>query len=364
MVGPPSEPRPRPPRWTARATAALAEAGGRVRVIASNTPLNLRGELRRLGEAWATSGAAEPRFVYEPPPACAALRRALAALADELAAHGELGDLYAARAHELSDDAALCEAAGGPGLWSAARRRFARRDGFDAHADAEAERWLAERAPDAGPDDGELVRSDDDGSPASLLCRMREEIGRARLPLRVVVKENLASLAATGDGFVQVIAGRLLTRRDVERTVLHEIAGHVEPRLRAAESALGIFAIGTARGADDQEGRALWLERRAGFLDHGRRREIGWRHVAARSVEAQADFVATVRLLLAHAAPLETALRVAARVHRGGGLGREAVYLPALLRVEDAVAQDRSIDEVLRVGRVAVDAAPALRAWV
>ena len=361
---PEPRPRARPPLWAARATSALAQAIGRVRVIATNTPLNLPGELHRLEQAWATSGAAEPRFVYEPAPACGPLRRALEELAADLEARGELGGLYAARARELADDAALCEAAGGPGLWAAARRRFARRDAFDEEADAAAEAWLGERAGDAARSNDARVRSDDEGSPWSLVSRMREEIGRGRLPLRVVVQDNLASLAATGDGFVQVIAGRLLTQRDVERTVLHELAGHVEPRLRAAEVLLGIFAIGTARGADDQEGRALWLEKRAGFLDPGRRREIAWRHAAARSVEAQADFVATVRLLLDHEAPLSAALRIAARVHRGGGLGREAVYLPALLRVEAAMARDETIDEVLRMGRVAVDAAFALRAWV
>ena len=356
-----SEPRAYAPRWTVRATAALTEAGGHVRVIAANTPLNLRDELRRLEQAWRSEGTAEPRFVYEPAPGCAPLRRALEELAENLSARGELGALYGARALELADEAALCEAAGGPGLWTAARRRFARRDGCDAAADAAAVAWLRETPPDDA-DEGR-IRSDDEGSPWSLVSRMREEIGLRKLPLRVVIKENLASLAATGDGFVQVIAGRPLTRRDVERTVLHEIAGHAEPRLRASEARLGIFAVGTARGADDQEGRALWLERRAGFLDFGRRREIAWRHVAARSLEARADFVATTRLLLDHDAPLEDALRVAARVQRGGGLGREAVYLPALLRVEAAVAGDATLDEVLRIGRVSVDAAPALRAW-
>jgi hypothetical protein len=193
---------------------------------------------------------------------------------------------------------------------------------------------------------------------------MREEIGCRRLPLRVVVKENIASLAATGDGFVQVAAGKLLTRRDVERTVLHEVDGHAAPRVLASDVPLGIFALGTARGTDDQEGRALWLERAHGFLDHGRRREIALRHVAARAVEARADFVATVRLLQGHGAPLDTALRVSARVHRGGGLARESVYLPALLRVADAVARDHTLDRVLRVGRVSVDAAPVLAAYV
>src|SRR5262249_36592753 len=157
-----------------------------------------------------------------------------------LAQHDELGEIYAARARELADDAALCEAAGTAALWAAARRRYAPRDAFDAQADGTADAWLSERAPEARTSAAEApVRSDDERSPASLVSRMRQEIGRRRLPLRVVVKHNLASLAATGDGIVQVIAGRMLTRRDVERTVLHEVAGHVEPRVAASEARLG-----------------------------------------------------------------------------------------------------------------------------
>src|SRR5262249_10654130 len=146
----------------------------------------------------------------------------------------------------------------------------------------------------------------------------------------VMVSPNLASLAATGDGFVQIAADRWMSRRDVQRTVLHEIDGHVLPRLAGERAALGIFGVGTAWGSGDQEGRALALERRMGFLEPGRRRELALRHVAARSVEAGADFTSTARFLLDQGAPLEDALRIAARVHRGGGLGREAVYLPAL----------------------------------
>jgi Domain of unknown function (DUF1704) len=356
---------PRSPRWTWQATAALSAAAGRVRVIATTTPRNLREELGRLGSAWRASGPSEPGFSYEAPPDLAGLRGGLDTLAAELSVRGPLGALFAARAREVGEDAALCEAAGTPGLWAAARLRYRRRDAFDADADAMAEAWLAPGADDDGPrDDGPPVRSDDEGSEGSLLSRMRQEIGRRRLPLRVYVKDNLASLAATGDGFVQVIAGRPLRARDVERTVLHEIEGHVEPRLRAASATIGLFAVGTARGADDQEGRALALERAAGFLDRGRRREIALRHLASRALEARADFVDTTRLLLDHRAELDDALRIAARVHRGGGLGREAVYLPALLRVEAALAADGAIDRVLAAGRVAVDAAPSLREWV
>ncbi len=59
------------------------------------------------------------------------------------------------------------------------------------------------------------------------------EIGERRLPLRVVIAD-IAPLAATGDGVIQVARGRMLTRDDVERTVLHEIEGHAAPSVRAA----------------------------------------------------------------------------------------------------------------------------------
>ncbi len=323
--------------------------------------MNLREELDRLHGCW-RSGAEFPRFCYADPPDLASLRAALLALADELDGLGELGSIYAARARELETEAALCEQAGRPGLWAAARRRYARRDEYEAFADATAAAWLDERAP--GPIDAVTVRSDDEQDPTSLVSRLRQELGRRRLPLRVLVSRNLASLAATGEGFVQIVAERALSRRDVERTVLHEIEGHVLPRHASTSAPIGIFALGTARGSDDQEGRALARERAAGFLDHGRRREIALRHQAARSVADGADFVATARLLLDHGAPLADALRIAARVHRGGGLGREAVYLPALLRVEAALGADTSLDDVLGAGRVSVEAASALRPWI
>lgn len=357
----PEERRPRVPRWAARATQALSDASTQVRVIASNTPANLREELDRLHAGWG-SGASLPRFCYAAPPDLSALRAALLALADELDGLGALGPIYAARARELETEAAVCEHAGGPGLWAAARRRYALRDEFEALADATAAAWLDERAPAAS--ETATTRSDDEQEPTSLVSRLRQELGRRRLPLRVLVSRNLASLAATGEGFVQIVAERALSRRDVERTVLHEIEGHVLPRQASTSAPIGIFTLGTARGSDDQEGRALAIERAAGFLDHGRRREIALRHQAARSVAAGADFVATARLLLDHAAPLADALRIAARVHRGGGLGREAVYLPALLRVEAALGADASLDEVLGAGRVSVEAASALRPWV
>jgi hypothetical protein len=195
---------------------------------------------------------------------------------------------------------------------------------------------------------------------------MARAVGQAHLPIRVLVQPGLASLAATGDGFIVVAAGRWLSRRATARTVLHEIAGHALPRARASAQALRIFALGTARGIDDQEGRALLIERAAGFLDRERRTELALRHLAAELALAGATLVDSVELLMSKQAPLATALRVATRVHRGGsglgGLGREVVYLSALLRVERALLRDRFavVERVMSCGRVAAAVAPML----
>ncbi|MGK4005672.1 tyrosine/phenylalanine carboxypeptidase domain-containing protein [Sorangium sp. So ce1036] len=353
---------PAAPAWVPDADRLLGAAARRVRVVGANTPVNLGEELARLADAWGRRSAEPPRFTYAPAQDHGELRRAMETAAERLERQGELGAVYAGRAREIAAEAAICEAAGGPGCWAAARRRYVARDAFDAQADALAAAWVDAPA-DEPAGDGERVRSDDERSPSSLVSRMRREIGAQRLPLRVVVTE-IAPLAATGDGVIQVAKGRMITREDVERTVLHEIEGHAAPSVRAAALPLGIFAIGTAHGGDDQEGWALARERAAGYLVGARRRELGLRHLAARSVERGAGFVETARLLEARGARAPgDALRIAARVHRGGGLAREVVYLPALLRVEALLAAQPALGKVLSSGRIAVNAAMSLSSW-
>jgi hypothetical protein len=334
---------------------ALVEIARRVRLVGCATPTNLAPELARVHAAWAAGAACAPRFAYPPRPDLSAERAELEAASRR--AGGPHRALFAERAAELCVEAAACELAGTDGFWSRARERYPRRDAFDADADRAAAAWA--QAP-AGPPPGETILSDDASDPRSLLCSMRRAAGAHRLPFRVHVSARLAALAATGDGVIFVAAGRAMTEADTARTVLHEVHGHALPSARAAISALPILRAGTAFGSDDQEGRALVLEDGAGFLDGARRRELALRHLAARSVEARADFVETTRLLRRLGAGIEQALRIAARVHRGGGLGREATYLPAYFRVRAALAEDPTLDAVLAAGRVSVGAARAI----
>jgi len=326
------------------------------------TAQNLDGELASLAAAYRRGQPREPRFCYQPAPPRPDLCRALQQLADRLSGRGSLGRLYAARARELIIEAELSSAVAQPRFRALARARY-RPDGFTAEADRLADRWL--RQPPAPPDDGPLIPSDDESDPRSLLRRTRTEVGRRRLPLRVIASRHLHALAATGPEVIYIARGRLLSAAEIERTVVHEICGHALPRARARRAPLGLFACGSARGSDEQEGRAICLEERSRLLGRQRRCELALRHIAGRAVQQGAGFGQVVRRLAASAdVPLEDRLRIAARSHRGGGLAREVVYLPAYLRVRAAQREDPSIDDVLSHGRIAVDAAPTLYRWL
>jgi hypothetical protein len=314
-------------------------------------------------DAFARGAEAMPRWTYAAGGGDA-VRGPLAAARAELvrAPPCALTDAYAARIEELALEADLMDAAGGPRFGELAARRF---PGGDAAADRLAEAWLAEE-PDAFED--ERVSSDG-REEGSLVSRMRAEIGRLRLPFTVSVQEGLASLAATGDRVVFVAAGRTIGAMDVTRTVLHEVYGHVLPRARAAGARSGLFAAGTARGVDEQEGYALLLEDRSELLAGARRKQLGARHAAARAMSAGATFVDTVRTLInVHELETPAAVLVAERAFRGGdglspGLGRDRVYLSALGRVRGHLAAHPEDEIVLASGQIAVAYVDAVRGY-
>ncbi len=332
-------------------------------MVAAATPVDLVPSLSQLEEDWERGCRSNPTFQYPDQPLVESLIGPLRNAAKELQHQGQLGEIYARRAQELALEAEICLAVGTDRFAPLAARRYRRRDRFDDKADALCTRWL-EAAQPATPHPEELVRSDDEGHPESLVNRMRQAVGAARIPFRVQLTDRLVALSATGAEVIYVAQGRLLGLAAVRRTVLHEIQGHALPRHRASHASLGIFAAATAHGADDQEGYALRLEQNADLLDQRRQRELALRHLAATTVRQGASFVETVTTLTDYEGPLADRLRIAARVHRGGGLARELVYLPALLRIIDAFQRDRSLEGILAAGRVAVNEAPALRPWL
>jgi hypothetical protein len=343
----------------------MVRAAREVRPLATLTPIEAHRERSRLTADLREGRNASPRWTYTPV-SHDELRRCLEAVERALAIRGEPQDEpYLARVRELSIEAALCAAAGTGDVARLARQRFTPSNPAVTRAASDlCAAWLAQPAtPSAG-----APMASDDADPRSLLSQMRDAVGALRLPFAVVVQRSLAPLSATGDHVILVAAGRLVHEEDAVRTVLHEIEGHVRPRVRSYAAPLALLRVGTAGGVDDQEGRALLLEKRAGMLGSWRRRQLAARHRAVEAMLDGASFADVASMLVrSHGLDATDAVIVAERAFRGGdgirpGLGRERVYLESFVRVCAHLAAHPDDEAVMASGQVAVDAISGVRA--
>lgn len=323
-------------------------------------PLNLTSELGRLLRAFEAGERPRPEFGYARPPDLTEVRRELHQLAHSLSLEQQAeAGLLAERALELELEAALAESVGGSGFAELSRRRFPLPENADLPRQV-AKLWLSAAPAYSALGDRSFEHvSDDRRDPESLWSQLSAYLSRENLPVRVEIVPGLVSLAAVADGVVRVRAGARLTASAARRIVLHEVDGHLRPRL-AGRLLGGAFLAGTALGSEDEEGRAVLLEERAGLLDRQRRRELAFRYLAAESLHAGAGFWETVELLGRAGALASAAIELACRVHRGGGLGRELVYLTAYHRVASGLALRPELERLLASGRVSLAAAEAL----
>jgi hypothetical protein len=358
----------RPPPWIPSVDRPLAAAARAVRLLGVVTPGNADRERERIAAEFSAGREATPRWEYaRAPEAPGAAELAEASRVLARAERSDIAELYAARVEEVALEARIAAGVGTPAFSELAAARFAPRgDGASQAALAQARDWLAAPPPSASPTS---IRSDAP-SPDSLLSRMRAEVGRLKLPFAVVVHPGLAPLAATGERAILVAPGRDVSDEDIARTVLHEVLGHALPRVRAVHQLVGLFAIATARGAEEQEGYALLLEERAGLLGAHRRRQLAARHLATLAMRDGATFVDVVRTLARdRGVAVKEAVIASERAFRGGdgvraGLGRERAYLESFARVRDRVAREPADEGVLASGQVSVEAAPVLRPWL
>ncbi len=329
-----------------------------VALISRCRPRNALTEQQSLVAAWQSGRRRLPRWTYEAVPELSAHRQMLSEASTWLSEAEPLHDLYFQRIAELQLETRLVEAVGTRQFVELARHRHEHGSAAErADALALVRRWLLIE-PEAPRT---TIRSDDEQHPQSLYSSMCRAVGQLRLPVRVTLSDSLVAAAATGENLIVVAKDRHLSLNDTRRIVLHETLGHALPRHRATQQTVGLFAVGSAGGNDEQEGYALFLESRGGVMDEARRRELALRHIAALGVHDGANWVETTERLTAEGAELASAAAIASRVHRAGGLAREVVYLPALCRVNRAIGADPDVEEWLGRGRLSLDAIDTLR---
>ncbi len=359
----------------------LLMAEGSIALLGRVTPSNFRSECEALLTEWRSGHVRSPRFLYPTRTALpSGLKSALKALAIRPPSAETWLTLQQARAGELLLEAELAEAVGTPSFAGLAEQRYRSDDKpLEQAALGVAKTWveldeLTDDRRDESTDDrrDELTNdrrhealtrshlSDDLRDPNSLGSLLQAEIGKRKLPFRLSFDPELASLAAVGAGVIGVRSGVNLSLHEAQRVVVHEISGHAEPRTRAQQNGNPLFLVGTAGGFEDEEGRALLLEERAGFLDAQRKRQIAARHLAVVALRSGADWVEVVRKLADLGLELRSAIEVGCRVFRGGGWGREQIYLPGYLRVKAGLAAEPDLENWMSQGRISLAAARQL----
>ena len=170
----------------------------------------------------------------------------------------------------------------------------------------------------------------------------------------VEIRDDITSLMVS-NGRLFVGSGMRIPVRRAEALIQHEVGTHVVTYWNGAAQPLQLLATGLAGHDELQEGLAVLAEYLVAGLTPTRLRVLAARVVAAKAVASGAQFMDTYGMLTDDYGFSQTqAFQITTRVHRGGGLVKDAVYLRGVQRVVQYLAEGGRLDTLL-VGKIAVD---------
>lgn len=213
-------------------------------------------------------------------------------------------------------------------------------------------------------------RSRDDTSGGTLDAASFAERAEAEIAAYRAAFPALSAAVTTRDdiGGLMVSQGNVLIGRELniaasraDALIQHEIGTHVLTYHNGRAQPFRQLYGGLAGYEELQEGLAVLAEYLVGGLSKPRLRLLAGRVIAAQSVIDGASFIDTFRLLKdTHRFPRYTAFTIAMRVHRGGGLTKDAVYLRGLVRLLAYLAKGGGL-EPLFVGKIAEKHIPVIQ---
>jgi uncharacterized protein (TIGR02421 family) len=191
----------------------------------------------------------------------------------------------------------------------------------------------------------------------------RAEIDRYRtrwseVDSEVEIRDDLTSGLMVSQGSVLIGRGTRIPATRVEALVQHEVGTHVVTYYNGRAQPLRHLYSGLAGYDPFQEGLAVLSEYMVGGLSRPRLRLLAARVMAARQLEDGASFIDTFRWLVRDQGfGQRPAFTIATRIHRGGGLTKDAGYLRGLVQVLEYLGRNGGI-EPLVIGKIAMDHVP------
>ena len=154
--------------------------------------------------------------------------------------------------------------------------------------------------------------------------------------------------------------GVQIPRARVDALVQHEVGTHIVTAVNGQAQPLRLLSTGLAGYEETQEGLAVLAEYVVGGLTVERLVTLAARVVAVGRLVAGATFTETFHDLHdVHGLTAGQAFQVAMRVHRSGGLTKDAIYLRGLDRLLRHLADGHPLDPLL-VGKVPLAYVPVV----
>ena len=184
--------------------------------------------------------------------------------------------------------------------------------------------------------------------------------GQDRLGATVSVRDDVPGVLVSHGGLL-VGAGVQIPDRRVEALLQHEVGTHIVTAVNGAAQPLRLLSAGLAGYEETQEGLAVLAEYVVDGLTVDRLATLAARVVAVGRLLAGATFTETFHDLHdGHGLTAAQAFRVTMRVHRSGGLTKDAIYLRGLDRLLRHLADGHSLEPLL-VGKVPLDYVPVVQ---
>jgi uncharacterized protein (TIGR02421 family) len=166
-----------------------------------------------------------------------------------------------------------------------------------------------------------------------------------RFPARVSLRSDVpAGLMVSGPRLL-ISRSTVMPRNRVHALLSHEVGVHLFTYFAGDAQGLRLFRSGLAGYDGLQEGLAVFAEYLAGGMTAARLRLVAARVVGCAVMLDGAEFHETFRILTReHGLSEPQAFDVTLRVHRSGGLAKDAIYLRGLLNVLEHVRRGGLLD--------------------
>ena len=186
----------------------------------------------------------------------------------------------------------------------------------------------------------------------------------ADVPTEIEIRDDITASLMVSRGQLLVGSSAQIPASRVAALLAHEVGTHVLTYANGCAQPLGLLHHGLAGYQDLQEGLAVLGEWLVGGLTAGRFRILAARVIGARALAGGSEFVETFRTIREHTGLSDrAAFGVALRLHRGGGLTKDMVYLRGL---RDLLAHLAQTDDAqtgywpLFIGKIALRHLPAV----